>query len=408
MKKNIHRRKKIKYAFIGNGQDISLQKFIYQNFLNSYLNILYVKDDNFTKIVNSRRFLGLRIENPYKKDVIPLLTDVTNQVSEIGEVDLVHNYKGRLYGFNTSYYGYIKLFEKKKIQIKDKIITVLSRNENITLMYVLNKLGAKEVLSSKSQTEILPESQVLISDINFDIEEYKIKLNHLKNLEAVVDLNYNPIYSRLILDARKLKMQAVNASSFALYKEKKAIEIIDRTKYDDNAFEDLLNEYIKTKINIVLVGMPGAGKTTIGKKLAKLLFRKQVDLDKEFTFEYGITPARYLTDRDEASFREMESVVVKKFLNYESKVISTSGGVVQNLENYYYLKRNSIIFRVDRDLDKLSTYNRPLSRGGIETLEKMSINRKEKYDYFTDYVVKNTGNFDKVAYDIIAKINEIY
>ena len=193
-----------------------------------------------------------------------------------------------------------------------------------------------------------------------------------------------------------------------LYQDKKSIEILTKKRITDYELEDVLSQYIRNNLNIVLVGMPGAGKTTIGRKLGKLLNRKHFDLDRQFYLEYGISPQDYLNNKDEESFRQKEKLVVEKLGNLKGVVISTSGGAVSKIENYYPLKRNSIIFMVERDLSYLSTRNRPLSQGGMDTLVKMRKSRKNNYEYFTDFTVENKGDFNGVAYEIVNIFEELF
>lgn len=401
-----------KYAYVGDKSNYDLTKFIYEKFLDEKY-FRFKPDENLLEnILKRKNFVGLNIAYPYKTEIIKYLDNVTDQVQEINEVNLVQFYRNRKFGFNTEYFGIIKLLNRHNINLTGKNILIIKKDESIkTIEYVLKSLNAGNV-----HIHDLNHSKEIIFS-NFDIAFNLTKFSDLdivpeinfenSKLECLIDISTSTIFSKLYLDAKKFGIKAINGVYKTMYQEKKSIEILSRKRFDDIEFEKIVTEFVKSKLNIVLVGMPGAGKTTIGKKLAKILDRKHIDLDKEFANEYGISPSKYLLERSEESFREKESLVVKKLANLTNAVISTSGGVVQKLDNYYYLKTNSIIFRIDRDLEKLSTKNRPLSYGGIETLVRMRDEREEKYKYFTDFVVKNYGDFNGVAYLIAEKFKDL-
>ncbi|MCT1796189.1 shikimate kinase [Helcococcus kunzii] len=390
------------FASIGNGDAYKFTKEIFNRVLDKEYYHFPCQEKLLENLLYRHNFQGLSIGKPYKTEVLSHLDDMTNQVKEIGEANLVQFYKGRKYGFNTEYYGLMKLFEKKDIEIKGKNIIVLISDESTKIIeYTLSKLHPNfiKIIDINDFEKVDDDFEILIN-----IVETKklplLDLSKFRNLETVVDINYNPYFSKLYIDAKANNIKVVNGLYKNIYQVKKSMEILLRRKFEDTYFENIAKDIIKKDINIVLVGMPGAGKTTIGKKLSKLLERKHYDLDKEFKKEYGISSSDFLRYESEDEFRRKEHEIVKKLTRQNGLIISTSGGVVNKDENYYYLKKDSIIFRVDRDLNKLSTKNRPLSEGGIDTLIKMYEDRSEKYDYFTDFVVKNHGDFNRVAYRI--------
>lgn len=399
-----------RYACVGKGNGFYLAKNLYKEIMNiDYFHFSY-EENLLSRLLSRKNFYGLNIGYPYKTEIIEYLDDVTNQVKEIGEANLVQFYKSKKYGFNTEYFGIIKLLEKFNVDIYGKDVVILSdNNKNKTIEYVAKSLNAKSITTidvNAIDKNKKYNAQIIISSVIFDEldEEKNISLDNFYNLEVIVDLSYRPYYSPLFLEAKEKNIFFINGIYKIMYQEKKSMEILLKRRFDDKVFEKILLNHIKDNLNIVLVGMPGAGKTTIGKKLSKLINRKHFDLDKEFQKEYGISPSEFLRYESEKLFREKEHKIVKKLSNYNNVIISTSGGIVTKDENYYLLKKNSIIFRVDRDLNKLSTKNRPLSEGGIETLIKMYDDRMEKYNQYTDYYVKNYGDFNSVAY----KIKEIF
>lgn len=401
-----------KYAYLGKNVP-KLMAYTFQEFLGKEVGSFLLENDEIASLLSRDNFYGYFIANRYKKSIGGFLDGMTDQAAEIGQVNLVQKYKGKNFGFNTEFIGLMKLIKKFAIDINGKDITVLSKDgEDLLISYTLDQLHARSV-SVMSLEDLrnfqMIDSQILINTIMFENQEsYEdFSCNKFTDLEWVIDLASQDIYSRLIIDCRDRNIRGVNGLYKEIFQYKKSLEILFRKKFDDEYFEDILHDYFSENLNIVLVGMPGAGKTTVGRKLGKLLNRKHYDLDREFYFEYGIAPQEYLRKFDEETFREKERLVVEKLGKYKGAVISTSGGVVSKIENYYDLKKNSVIFMVERDLSNLSTKNRPLSEGGIETLIKMKKSRQENYEYFTDYTVENKGDFNGVAYKIRDIFNQI-
>lgn len=407
MYRKIKKPRKIKYSQIGNLGDDDFISFIYKKFMNEYYLIFDLEREELQRVLEYKNFSGMNVGYPYTQSILKDLTNMTDQARKIGEINLVQEYKQKLYGFNTEYFGIIKALEKHNVNLEDKKVIILTDDKPTnTLEYVLKSLKSTNFEIKNITENIKTDAEIIINIASFDnINNFNI--SGFNNVKEVIDLNSDPLFSKLFILFKGKRVNYHNGLYKLLYQEKKSIEILTKQRYSDEAFENILEEFLKSKLNIVLVGMPGAGKTTIGKKLSKILKKEHVDLDREFYYEYGITPSQYLRYESEDKFREKESLVVEKLGRLTNKIISTSGGVVKLFENYHHLKKNSIIFRVDRDLDKLSTRNRPLSRGGIDTLIKMKAEREENYQYFTDFMVKNRGNFDKTAIIIADKFNSI-
>lgn len=398
--------KKIKYSQIGKSSDDEFISFIYKKFMNEYYRIFSLDENNIINLLKYKNFNGMNVFYPYTKFIIDKLENMTDQAKEIGEINLVQEYNNRLFGFNTKYFGIMKFLEKFNIKIENKNVLILAEEKPIdTILYLLKifKINSYEVLNFEEfKSKKDSNAQIIFSTIDFEkYDDSIINLDNYKKLETVIDLNASPIFSKLYISAINKNIKAYNGLYALLYQEKKNIEILTKQRFDDTVFEDILREYIKSKLNIILVGMPGAGKTTIGKKVSNILNKEHIDLDIEFYYEYGISPSQYLKNESEESFRDKESKIVERLSHLNNKIISTSGGAVQLIENHYHLKKNSIIFRVDRNIEDLSTRNRPLSNGGIKTLIKMLNSRKKMYEYFADFIVENRGNFDKTAIIIV-------
>lgn len=401
----------LEYAKIGKKENKFLE-YIFNKFIPNRSSCFNLEENEIINLLERDNFKGYFLNGKYSNAILDKLDGYTYQVEDIKDINLIQKVNGKNYGFNTQYYGFMKFFKKNNIEISGKNIIILKEESSTnSLEYALNKLNANgvDIFSKEEFSNEIYNHQIIISFLNLDKVNYEkmIELSNLPNLETVIDLSEDVFFSKLYIDAINNNIRAYRGFYKDLYENKKSLEIITRKKYSNYIFENILDEFVKDSLNIVLVGMPGAGKTTIGRKLGKIMGRRHIDLDKEFHNEYGISPADYLRNNDEESFRQLEKKVVKKIGSLQNVVISTSGGVVSKIENYYHLKKNSIIFMVERNINHLSTKNRPLSEGGIETLIKMKKDRGLGYQYFTDYTVENRGNFDKVAYIIEEKFNNL-
>ena len=413
-KKQFNRIKKeynLEYALV-NYNENKFTEYILNRFIGNEIGSFNLNEEEIQNLLKRNSFKGYFINTKSSNKFMKSIEDSTFQAKEIGDLNLIQKVKGKNFGFNTEYYGYMQFFNKYRLQIKDKNILILRGEDSInSLKYALTRLGANSI-EIYNKDEIYQKeysSEVFINMLDSDIENYEniIYLSNFPNLEYIIDFSKDVLFSKLYIDAKNNNIDIYRGFIKELYQTKKSLEILTRKKYSEYIFENIFDDYIKENMNIVLVGMPGAGKTTIGRKLGKIMNRKHYDLDREFQNEYGISPADFLRNEDESTFREMEKKIVRRLGNLQNVIISTSGGVVSKMENYYHLKKNSVIFMIERNINYLSTKNRPLSEGGIETLIKMKEEREKGYKYFTDYTVENRGNFDRAAYLVEEKFNSL-
>ena len=141
--------------------------------------------------------------------------------------------------------------------------------------------------------------------------------------------------------------------------------------------------------NIVIIGMPGAGKTSVAEALAEKLHRKCIDIDTEIIKKHGDIP-KIFEQQGEKAFRAYEKGAVIEAAKEEGVVIATGGGSLLDPENTQVLKRTGTLYWITRPLEELATDGRPLSKGGIETLRKLYRDRKPIYENAADEIVENT------------------
>lgn len=423
IQENIFRKGRAEYGLLGRKLSYSYSKEIHEEFADYVYELIELKESELEEFLKRDTLKGLNVTIPYKQAVIPYLDTVTSEAKNVGAVNTIKFQDGKLIGFNTDYYGFKRLLINKGIFVKHKKVIVLgSGATSKTVEAVLKNMGAKAISFVSRSGPIDYENVYQLQDYEIlvnttpvgtypDTNKLLIDLDRLPNIKAVVDVIYNPLNTRLVIEAIRRGVKATGGLDMLIYQAKKSIEIFKDTKIKEKEVREIRNQILSSKLNIVLVGMPGSGKTTIGRALAKKLNKVHVDLDDEFLKMYGVTPTQVLEAKGEEEFRCMECQVAKKFGSMKNLVISTGGGVVVKRENYFYLKQNAYIIQIDRDVRKLSTRNRPLSQGGVKKLYKMKENRQSGYDMFSDITVINNGYFryavDEIEEILKVKINNL-
>lgn len=421
---NIIRINNASYGLIGRRLDYSFSKEIHEKMADYDYDLIELRPEELKSFLNKNNLKGLNVTIPYKKSVIKYLDVVTKEAKKIGVVNTIKFEEKKKIGFNTDYYGFKKLLIEKRIFVKNKKAIILGTGATSkTVEAVLRNMGVVDIAFVSRSGPIdykniyeLKGYEVLVNTTpvgtNDDSSFLLVDLKRLKGLEYVVDVVYNPIYSRLVFEAKKLGIKATGGLDMLFYQAKKTVEIFTDKKISYPEALEIRNQIFDSKLNIVLVGMPGSGKTTIGRNLAKSLNKVHFDLDDEFFKTYGLRPSDVIDKHGEKKFRQMETQICRKIGKNTNLVISTGGGVVTRLENYYYLKQNSIIIYIDRDVRKLSTRNRPISQGGIGSLYKLKDDRIKNYKMFADYTVVNNGHFRRALEEIYnlyrEKIREVW
>ena len=362
--------------------------------------------------MSSNEFDFLNVTIPYKKDVIKYLTSLSDDAQKIGAVNTVKRMPdGSLFGYNTDYYGFDYTLKKSGIDVADSKVLVLgSGGASMPVKAVLTDRGARQIItisrSGENNYDNISkhhDADVIVNTTPVGMypsnDEKLIDLSNFKSCKGVVDIIYNPQKTALLLEAESLGITNIGGLLMLVAQAKKAAEIFTDTIIDDAEIDKIASLISFDVSNIILVGMPSSGKTTIGKMVAEDTSRIFFDSDEEFEKIFSMTPAEAIERLGEDEFRKMEHIVVKELGKETGAIISTGGGVVTKKENFAPLHQNGIIFFIDRDLDKLTSDNRPLSKKvGIEELYK---ERLPLYLDFCDKKVYNNDTPEKVAEEII-------
>lgn len=353
---------------------------------------------------------GFNVTIPYKKQVIPFCDELSPKAKKLRAVNtIVRRDDGTLIGHNTDYFGFETMLKHSGLSVSGKKVLVLgSGGASATAVAVLNDKGADTVVISRSgennynNLTLHQDCKVIVNATPVgmypNVSESPIDLRVFPELEGVLDVIYNPARTQLIMDAENRGLITENGLLMLVAQAKESAEWFSGMQISDDVIWNIYNDLKMQMENIVLIGMPGCGKSTIGKDIAVKTGMTFLDADHVFFDIYQITPADVITKYGELKFREMETNVLYELGKKSGYVIATGGGCVTRPENYPHLHRNSKIFYIKRDISVLPTEGRPLSQQN--SLNDLFIIRDPLYQSFSDCVVDNDGSIS----DTVTKI----
>ena len=407
----------MKYALIGEHLGHSFSKIIHEMLSDNLYELHEIPREELDCFMRSREFSGINVTIPYKESVIPYLDSIDECAREIGAVNAIANRGGRLYGYNTDFYGLRSLIIHSKIDISGKKVAILgSGGTSKTAMAVLNSLGASEILriSRSAQDGALTYSELYENHTDTEIIVNTTPLGMFPNLDTVavdvtkfsalsgvIDVVYNPLRTRLVLEAKSRGITAVGGLYMLVAQAVKASEIFLDKKYDEELINNIYQKIKRDKENIVLIGMPASGKSTVGALLAETTGRTLVDTDEMIIKKAGMEITEIFRQYGEDKFRDIESEVIAEISSNSSLIIATGGGAILNAKNVSALKNNGKIYFIDRPLEKLvPTDSRPLSSDKV-SIQKRYDERYEIYCSSCDERIDADCDADTVAKKIL-------
>lgn len=409
------------YGCIGEKLSHSFSKEIHNALADYDYQLLELKREELKAFFTERSFKAINVTIPYKLDVIPYLDWISDEARAINAVNTIVNRNGRLYGYNTDFYGLKGLIERKVKSFKGKTVAILgSGGTSNTAFAVANSLEAEKVIkvSRKKQEGYITYDELYESYSNCEIiinttpcgmypkaGVAAVDVNNFPNIEAVFDAVYNPLKSKLILDAEKKGIIADGGLYMLVSQAAYAVEKFIDTTVSLEKIEEVFNKIYKDKMNVVLIGMPASGKSSVGKELEKLLSKSFVDSDIVLSENAEKTISEIFSEYGEAYFRELEKDTIKNISSENSHIIATGGGAILNYENIENLKSNGRIYFLDRPLSMLlTTDDRPLSSNRAD-LEKRYNERYELYRKYADVIIDGSDSVKEVAKRIEADFN---
>ncbi|MEG0763284.1 MAG: shikimate kinase [Oscillospiraceae bacterium] len=412
----------MQYGLIGASLKHSFSKEIH-SFMGDYayeLCELATKED-FDAFMTKRDFKGINVTIPYKQDVIPYCDELSQEARKIGAVNTIVNKNGKLIGYNTDFYGFEMLAQNINVDFKDKIVMLLGTGgTQKTASAVAAAHSAKEqilVSRRKSDNAITYEEALQRTDTQIIINTspvgmypnnnaLPIDLSAFPNLQAVLDVVYNPLETNLVAMARKLGINSSNGLLMLSAQAKAAAELFCDTSIDDSCITKAQRTLKKRLCNIVLIGMPSCGKSTIGKKLAIQLNKTFIDTDALIEKAAAKSIKDIFAQDDEQVFRKLEAEIIEKASAKTNCVISTGGGCILNGNNIKALRQNGIIIYIKRPLSFLDIGGaRPLS-SSEEALAKLYEQRAPLYSEAADLSIDNTKSIEDVIINIKENIDE--
>lgn len=411
----------MEYGCIGETLKHSFSKEIHKRLYEEEYELTELTPQEVKTFLEKRNFKAVNVTLPYKETVIPYLKEIDKHAETIGSVNTVVNRGGELYGYNTDFYGLSMLAMHAGIDFLDKKVMILGTGgTSKTAVAVANALGAAEtVLVSRKKKQGYCSYEDAVKkhkDTNIIINATPmgmypkilgspIELNKFNSLEGVLDAVYNPICTRLILEARKMGAKAEGGLYMLVAQAVRAAEIFKDKTFPEGTIDKIYREILKEKMNIVLIGMPSSGKTTVGEILAEKLSREFFDNDREIEQRWEKTPAALINERGESAFRDIESTALLSAAPLNSAVISTGGGVVLRGDNISVLKENGRIYFIDRSPENLTpTEDRPLSQTK-EDIERLYAERYGKYLEECDAKIDGNLTAEEVADAIIKEFS---
>ena len=403
----------MKYGCIGEHLKHSFSKEIHSYIADYDYVIKEIPKDGVDAFMREHDFKAINVTIPYKETVIPYLDVIDESARLLGAVNTIVNRDGKLFGYNTDFFGMSMLARRAGIDLEGKKVLILGTGgTSKTARAVAKASGASEIVVASRTTsseavlytdvyKYHTDSEVIINTTPVGmfpkILDKPIELSKFPNLVGVLDAIYNPQRTPLILEAKKLSIPSEGGLYMLVAQGVKASEFFLDTKYDDSLCDEVYAKIRAEKENIVLIGMPASGKTTVGRILAEKRCADLLDTDQicERIAEKSIP--KIFEEAGESSFRDIESDAVIEAAGHSAAVIATGGGAILREKNIDALRENGKIYFLDRSLEKLiPTQDRPTA-STTEAIKQRYTERIDKYRTAADVIIDADGTPDEVA-----------
>ena len=405
------------YGLIGETLKHSWSVPIHQALGCDSYQLFELKSEELGGFLKENRIGGLNVTIPYKKAVIPYCASIDPYAESIGAVNtLVPDDEGKLHGFNTDALGLSYIARRSGISFREaKVIILGSGGTSLTARAVARTEGAKEIIivsrSGENNYENIShhaDADILINTTPVGMYPHNgeclVDLKAFSALRGVLDVVYNPARTALLLQAEGLGIPHSDGLPMLVAQAVAAEEKFFDRKIEDSEIERITAMLRRDMTNIVLIGMPGSGKSTIGAKLAAKTGREMIDIDAEIVKSAGCSIPEIFSRSGEAEFRKLESEEVRKAGKETGKIIMTGGGVVTRAENYAPLHQNGRIYQLERDLSKLPIDGRPISQK--TSAEELYQKRAPLYQTFRDVWIDNNSSINRTVEMIWRDFNE--
>lgn len=411
----------MEYGLIGEPLSHISPEMIYQKTgLNSY-EVQHLSPEQAETFIRSRGFRGINVTGPCTRTVVPCLDEISGQARRLGAVDTIVNREGKLYGYNTEYFGLKSLITKAGLDLKGRKVLILGTGEtgrtahavvtdlDCSQVYIAGRTGQEDALTFEEIYEKCADAEIIINTTSCGmyprIDDCPLDLDRLPCVRGVIDVICNPLRTALVLEAEKRGIPAAGGLYMLTARVIRSAELFTDSKIDSGSIDRIYNEALNSQRNIVLTGMSLAGKTTVGTLLSKTLGRELADTD-DMIVEAEQRPITDIFAVDgEGYFRDVETEMTRRLSPETGIIIATGGGVILRQQNIDALKKNGVIIFLDRPLEQiLPADDRPLAN----TRDKVIALHKKRYPTYCstcDYRVPNAISPEDVMARIFRVLN---
>ena len=390
----------MKYGLIGEKLSHSFSAIIHPKIATYKYELNEIPRDKLESFMLSRDFCGINVTIPYKNDVIKYLDVVEENAFKIGAVNTIVNKDGKLFGYNTDYLGLLASIKREFHDLTGKKALILgdgatSRTARAVLetlnaypIYNVSRHPSGDQISYIAAMNEYSDAEIIINatpaGMYPNTDSSAISLENFNNLKLVVDVVYNPIKTNLVIEAESKGVTAFGGMYMLVAQAVFAAGYFTQQDFSTELIDKIYDELFNEKQNIVLIGMPSCGKTTVGKELSKLTNKKFIDTDELISERAGMPTHQIISDLSEEFFRKLECEIIAEVSLENNAIISTGGGAILNYENIRRLKHNGVIVFLDRNIEELvPTHDRPLSSSKEDIIKRYN-ERIHLYNLYSD------------------------
>ncbi len=411
------------YGLLGKTLKHSLSKTVHEKWTSFPYHL--IETDNISNVLNKKNFSGLNVTIPYKQAVIPYLDQLNEIAKETSTVNTIVQTRGKLIGYNTDVYGFVKLLSFYNVDVKNKNIIILGNGATMrSIAFALKILEANKIFVFARKPN---KGEYLLSTLDGTVnasiiinttpvgmfpnvgDEIIIPDSVFTNTQIAIDVVYNPLRTLFLQKAENYGLKTINGLYMLLAQAAKSIELFHNKKIHTSLINKQYFSLLKRQLNIVLIGMPMSGKSHYGATLKNIYKKGFIDLDSIISAETSMPISTYFQIYGEQKFRELEAKNCAKISLRQNLIIATGGGIILNKQNINYLKLNGIVVFLDMPLNMLincNPKNRPLlqDKSNIQQLYKL---RYPLYKQYADIIIhKSTYNENTVLSQFEVKIDE--
>lgn len=401
----------MEYGLIGEKLGHSYSPQIHAQLADYRYELKAIPPEALVAFLESRDFKGLNVTIPYKQAVIPHCAELSDEAKDIGSVNtLVVREDGTMIGHNTDIGGFTYMMVQAGIDPKGcKAVVLGSGGTSLTARTALKRMGAKEIIVVSRKGPVTydalyaehADAEIVVNTTPVGMYPKTgvsaVELERLPNVKGVVDVVYNPEKTKLILDAQAKGIPCVSGLPMLVAQAREAAEWFTGKAISPEVVGEIVGTIKGQTLNLVLVGMPGCGKSSLGALLSKAMNRPLIDCDAEIVKRAGMPIPEIFAKYGETHFRDIESQVLQDVCSGSAAIIATGGGAILRSENVRTMRQNGRVCFIRRDIDQLPRNGRPLSSASEDAVAKLWAQRKDKYHAAADFIVDNDGTPETVA-----------